>query len=129
KSDNELRVGFFESEVGGSGPQWRAAGWMAVITASLLLGKNPSNYEFSFDVAGKIDGPSAGGLMTAAVLAGYLGDSILPDVTMTGTINPDGTIGPVGGIPQKLEGAAAAGKKKDLVPCGQRRHYDYAAGA
>jgi hypothetical protein len=78
KDDQELRVGFFESEVGGSGPQWRAAGWMAVITSSLLLGNDPSHYEFSFDVAGRIDGPSAGALMTIAVLADYLGDSINP---------------------------------------------------
>jgi hypothetical protein len=128
KDGDDLRVGFFESEVGGSGPQWRAAGWMAVITASLLLGNDPSQYEFSFDVAGRIDGPSAGALMTAAVLAGYLGDEIDPTVTMTGTINPDGTVGPVGGIPHKIEGAAAAGKTTVLVPGGQRYDYDYAAG-
>ncbi|HEX5166731.1 MAG TPA: S16 family serine protease, partial [Thermomicrobiales bacterium] len=128
KDDQDLRVGFFESEVGGSGPQWRAAGWMAVITASLLIGNDPSHYEFSFDVAGRIDGPSAGALMTIAVLAGYLGDEIDPTVTMTGTINPDGTIGPVGGIPHKIEGAAAAGKTTVLVPGGQRYDYDYALG-
>ena len=128
KAGGDLRVGFFESEVGGSGPQWRAAGWMAVITASMLLSKDPSQYEFSFDVAGRIDGPSAGALMTSAVLAAYLGDEIDPTVTMTGTINPDGTIGPVGGIPHKIEGAAAAGKTTVLVPGGQRYDYDYAAG-
>ncbi|MDQ3547391.1 MAG: hypothetical protein M3439_01105, partial [Chloroflexota bacterium] len=128
KEGQDLRVGFFESEVGGSGPQWRAAGWMAVITASLLIGNDPSHYEFSFDVAGRIDGPSAGALMTIAVLAGYLGDSVDPTVTMTGTINPDGTIGPVGGIPHKIEGAAAAGKTTVLVPGGQRYDYDYALG-
>jgi uncharacterized protein len=128
KEGSDLRVGFFESEVGGSGGQWRAAGWMAVITASLILGEDPSKYEFSFDVAGRIDGPSAGALMTAAVLAGYLGDEINPEVTMTGTINPDGTVGPVGGIPHKIEGAAARGKKVVLVPGGQRYDYDYALG-
>jgi len=128
KEGQDLRVGFFESEVGGSGPQWRAAGWMAVITASLLIGNDPSNYEFSFDVAGRIDGPSAGALMTIAVLAGYLGDTVDDTVTMTGTINPDGTIGPVGGIPHKIEGAAAAGKTTVLVPGGQRYDYDYALG-
>ncbi len=47
---------------------------------------------------------------------------------MTGTVNPDGTIGPVGGIPHKIEGAAAAGKTLVLVPGGQRYDYDYAAG-
>lgn len=128
KASDDLRVGFFESEVGGSGAQWRAAGWMAVITASLLLSEDPSQHEFSFDVAGRIDGPSAGALMTSAVLAAYLGDDIDPTVTMTGTINPDGTIGPVGGIPHKIEGAAAAGKTTVLVPGGQRYDYDYAAG-
>lgn len=128
KNDTTLRVGFFESEVGGSGPQWRAAGWMSVITSSLLLGIDPSSYEFSFDVAGRIDGPSAGALMTVAVLAGFLGDEVNPNVTMTGTVNPDGTIGPVGGIPHKLEGAAAAGKTIVLVPGGQRYDYDYALG-
>jgi uncharacterized protein len=126
--DGQIRVGFFESEVGGSGPQWRAAGWMAVITASLLLGEDPSQYEFSFDVAGRIDGPSAGALMTAAVLAGFLGDEVRTDVTMTGTINPDGTIGPVGGIPHKIAGAAEANKTLVLVPSGQRFDYDYSRG-
>lgn len=127
-TSDDLRVGFFESEVGGSGPQWRSAGWMAVITAALLLSENPADYEFSFDVAGRIDGPSAGALMTVAVLAALHGDTVDPTVTMTGTINPDGTIGPVGGIPHKLEGAAAAGKKTVLVPGGQRYDYDYALG-
>jgi uncharacterized protein len=121
----DLRVGFFESEVGGTGAQWETAGWMAVITAALLLGINPAAYEFSFDVAGFIDGPSAGALMTSAVLAALLGDEIDPTVTMTGTINPDGTIGPVGGIPHKIEAAAAAGKTTVLVPSGQRFDYDY----
>jgi hypothetical protein len=128
KDDSDLRVGFFESEVGGTGAQWQAAGWMSVITSSLLLGQDPSHYEFSFDTGGRIDGPSAGALMTSAVLAAYLGDTINPDVTMTGTINPDGTIGPVGGIPNKLEGAQAAGKKVVLVPGGQRYDVDEASG-
>lgn len=121
----DLRVGFFESEVGGSGTQWQTSGWMAVITASLLLGINPSQYEFSFDVAGRVDGASAGALITSAVLAVLLGDQIDPTVTMTGTINPDGTIGPVGGIPHKIAGAAAAGKTTVLVPAGQRFDFDY----
>ncbi|MGH9174368.1 MAG: hypothetical protein ACRD1H_08420, partial [Vicinamibacterales bacterium] len=47
---------------------------------------------------------------------------------MTGTINPDGTIGPVGGIPHKIEGASVAGKTTVLVPGGQRYDYDYALG-
>ncbi len=127
-SVGDLRVGFFESEVGGTGGQWQTAGWMSVITASLLLGINPANYEFAFDIAGRVDGPSGGALLTTAVLASLLGDQVDPSVTMTGTINPDGTIGPVGGIPHKIEAAAAAGKTTVLVPSGQRFDVDRNAG-
>jgi predicted S18 family serine protease len=116
----KLRVGFFEEEVGGTGSQWRSAGWMAAITGTQLLGLHLADYSFTFDVTGKIDGPSAGGIMTAAVLSSILGDKIKNNVSMTGTINPDGTIGPVGGIPQKLIGAKKAKIKMVLIPSGQR---------
>ena len=120
----QLRVGFFEEEVGGSGLMWRSAGWMSAIISTFLLGLDLADYSFTFDVGGYIDGPSAGGLMTVAVLSSLLGDQIKEDVAMTGTINPDGTIGPVGGIPQKIEGAKKAKKKLVLVPAGQRHSMD-----
>jgi hypothetical protein len=119
-----LRVGFYEDVAGGSGPTWRASGWMASVLAYLTLGVDLSQYRISFDVAGQIDGPSAGGLLTTALLAALLGDTVRPDATMTGIINPDGTIGPVGGIPHKIDGAAARGKKLVLVPYGQRYDVD-----
>lgn len=50
--------------------------------------------------------------MTAAVIVFIRGDATLDDVTMTRTINPDGTIGPVGGIPEKIDGAVAAQKAR-----------------
>jgi uncharacterized protein len=120
----ELRVGFFQEEVAGTGQQWQSSGWIAVLLGSMLDGVNPTDYEFSFSSGGWIDGPSAGGLMTVGVLAALRGDKVRDDVSMTGTINPDGTIGPVGGIPHKLDGAAKAGKKIILVPIGQRYDYD-----
>ncbi|MCL4533850.1 MAG: hypothetical protein M1370_01645 [Bacteroidetes bacterium] len=121
---SELRVGFYEEEVEGSGPMWRAAGWMAVIMSSLLLGVDPAEYRYTYDVNGAVDGPSAGAMMTVATMAALLGHSVNPDVVMTGTINPDGTIGPVGGIPQKIDGAAEKGKKVVLVPAGSRQSVD-----
>ncbi len=120
----KIRVGFFEEVAGGSGPSWRAAGWMASVLASSLLGIDLSNFRISFDVGGRIDGPSVGGLMTAALAAAFLGDPVKPEVSMTGIINPDGSIGPVGGIPQKIEGAAQQGKKLVLIPYGQRFDLD-----
>jgi len=119
-----LRVGFYEDVAGGSGTTWRASGWMASVLAYLTLGVDLSQYRISFDVAGQIDGPSAGGLLTTALLAALLGDTVRPDATMTGIINPDGTIGPVGGIPHKIDGAADRGKKLVLVPYGQRFDVD-----
>jgi len=123
-SPGELRVGFFEEEVGGSGSMWRSAGWTAVTVASQLLGVDPRDYEFSFAVGGSIDGPSAGTYMTVGTLAALRGDNLRDDVAMTGTINPDGTVGPVGGIPQKIAGAAAEGAALVLVPAGQRYDVD-----
>lgn len=119
-----LRVGFYEDVAGGSGTTWRASGWMAAVLAYLTVGVDLSQYRISFDVAGQIDGPSAGGLLTTALLASLLGDTVRPDATMTGIINPDGTIGPVGGIPHKIDGAADRGKKLVLVPYGQRFDVD-----
>ena len=39
---------------------------------------------------------------------------------MTGIINPDGTIGPVGGIPEKFAGSIEKGKKRIGYPIGMR---------
>ncbi|MEQ8790488.1 MAG: S16 family serine protease [Pirellulaceae bacterium] len=119
-----VRVGFFDSQVGGSGDMWQSAGWMAVVVAAQLTDFDPRTVQVSFDVQGRIDGPSAGGLMTVGVLAAARGDDVREDAAMTGTINPDGFIGPVGGIAHKIEGAAAAGKKLVLIPAGIRRDFD-----
>src|SRR5690606_30485563 len=111
-----LRVAFFEELSGGAGLSTRAAGWMAAVVASTILGIDLFDYTLSFEMPGHSDGPSAGGLMTAALAAALRGHSILPHATMTGTIQPDGTIGPVGGISQKIQGAAQAGKTLVLFP-------------
>jgi predicted S18 family serine protease len=117
---DDVTVGFYESEVGGNGDMWRSSGWMGTSVAAFLSKKNSNDYKIDFTTKGRIDGPSAGTLMTVGVLSALLGDTISKDVTMTGTINPDGTVGPVGGIVHKLQGAKDAGKKTVLVPISQR---------
>ncbi len=62
--------------------------------------------------------------MTVAVLSLMRNEPLQDDITMTGTINPDGTIGPVGGIPYKIDGVVAAKKKRMLIPAGQRNSAD-----
>lgn len=121
--DGEFRIDFSEDEVSGLGDASRAASWNAAIVSTLLTGE-PLSGRFGFEVQGRIDGPSAGALKTVALIALSRGDSILPEVTMTGTINATGTIGPVGGIPEKLKGAADADIAKVLIPLGQRNSPD-----
>jgi hypothetical protein len=62
--------------------------------------------------------------MTSAIVAGFLGHDLKPDVGFTGTINPDGSIGPVGGITYKIEAVAKDGMKTFLIPIGQRYDVD-----
>jgi uncharacterized protein len=66
-----------------------------------------------------IDGPSAGGAITVAIMAAFQNKQVKDDVYMTGTINSDGTIGSVGGIPYKAIAAAENGAQYLLVPLGQ----------
>jgi hypothetical protein len=118
-SDNgRLQIGLIEDRFFGHGAMSRAAYWMAGVVAG-LVSRRPMGWRITFVRGGWFDGPSAGGLMTAAILAGVLKQKFLPHVTMTGTINPDGTIGPVGGIYYKLLGAKRAGMKKVCIPAGQ----------
>jgi len=53
--------------------------------------------------------------MAGGFLAAMTGAEIDPKAAMTGIINPDGTIGPVGGIPEKFLGSIDKGKYADLV--------------
>jgi hypothetical protein len=111
---------------GGVGNQWQAAVYMASFLSSLTLGRLMTDFEFSVHCGGMIDGPSAGGLMAAGMLAAMTGANVRAEATMTGIVNPDGTIGPVGGIPQKFRAAAAKGKKVLGYPMGQRMNLDLA---
>lgn len=118
-ADGALRVEFSEDEVGGLGDQYRASVWNAVTVATLLTGK-PLSGQYRAEISGAIDGPSAGALTTVAVMALLLDDELDTTITMTGTINPDGTVGPVGGIAEKITGLGEQGIKTVLIPLGQR---------
>jgi uncharacterized protein len=120
------QVGFYETEAQGTGDTWRATAWMATVVASLTAGIDLGQYVPSFTVEGRIDGPSAGGLLTVALIATLRDHKLPPQATMTGTIGPDGTIGPVAGVVHKLEAARRSGKDLLLIPAGQRdaiNHY------
>lgn len=67
-----------------------------------------------------VDGPSAGAAMTVTIIAALENKAIGSEVFMTGTINEDNTVGPVGGIAQKAAAARDFGAKIFLVPQGQK---------
>jgi Lon-like protease len=79
--------------------------------------------EAPFDVTITLEdvgGPSAGLMFTLGII-----DKLKPEdltggkiIAGTGTIDNDGNVGPIGGIPQKLVGAKKAGAQVFLVPKG-----------
>jgi PDZ domain-containing protein len=80
---------------------------------------------------GNVGGPSAGVAFALDVLA-ELGRNVLHGnrIAATGEINPDGSIGPIGGIKQKTIGARAAHVDAFVVPAGEnaREARKYADG-
>ncbi len=101
----------------------QASARLAAQMAGKILGINMNHYDVFIQVRANapiIGGPSAGGTMTVGIIAALKGWKLRPDVMMTGMINPDGTIGPVGGILEKASAAAEAGMKIFLIPQGQQ---------
>ncbi len=99
---------------------------LSALTACDLLGLDFTEYNFYYEIEANapiVGGPSAGGVMTVATICALKNLTPRKDVFMTGMIYPDGYIGPVGGIPYKLEAAAKAGAKVFLIPEGQRIVY------
>lgn len=66
-----------------------------------------------------VDGPSAGAAITLAIVAATLNRTIKQSAYITGTINPDGTIGKVGGVLEKAVAAAEKGATLFVVPEGE----------
>ncbi|MDB4954152.1 MAG: peptidase lon domain protein [Myxococcales bacterium] len=119
-AEGSVQVGIYEEFAGGTGAQWRAGVWVSALVAATALNKDLTDFTFSASSGGYIDGASASGLMAGGFLAAMTGAAIDPKVTMTGTINPDGTFGPVGGIPEKFLGSIEKGKTKLGYPIGMR---------
>ena len=106
----------------------QGAALTAARVACEVLGLPFHKYNFYYKVYSDsiiIGGPSAGAEMTVLALAVLSGRRINRSVLMTGMINPDGSIGPVGGILEKAEAAAEKGVRRFLVPAGQTIVYRY----
>jgi predicted S18 family serine protease len=97
----------------------------AVAVARDRTGANlsASDFIFSIEAPGEVpavDGPSAGALMCLLAIADLRELPLDSRVTLTGTIEADGRIGPIGGVLEKARAAKEAGKRLLLLPEGNR---------
>lgn len=114
-----------------TGTDMQGSARIAARVAASATGYALENHDFYFVVRSDspvISGPSAGSVMALAATVALENAhrapdepawNITDDVLVTGTINPDGSIGPVGGILEKAEAAADRGAGLFLVPEGQ----------
>lgn len=95
---------------------------LAVRVASAVTGVPVQEHDYFFVVrsdAPVIGGPSAGGILTVGAIAAMKGWAVNQSVMMTGTITPNGDIGPIGGLLEKIAAARDGGATLFLFPEGQ----------
>jgi uncharacterized protein len=104
----------------------QASARLAKEVACDTLNINCNSYDFYYEIYSDspiVGGPSAGGAMTITTMAALMDLKLYSNVYMTGTVNPDGSIGPVGGILSKAEAAFRDGAGYVLIPSGQSIAY------
>jgi uncharacterized protein len=95
---------------------------IAKSVAEEITNKRLDDYDFIYTInanATIIEGPSAGAALTIATIAAIENRTINSSVMITGTVNPDGTIGPVGAVLEKAAAAKQIGAQLFLVPVHQ----------
>lgn len=93
----------------------------AVFVAESRAGTSLIGSDTIFSITAKdevpaVDGASAGALMTLLVLAALNETELNESVTLTGTIDSEGNVGPIGGVVEKAQAAKEGGKKLLLLP-------------
>ncbi len=101
---------------------------IAEMVAENITGAELSDVDLIYTIetdASVIEGGSAGAALTIATIAVLQNKTLPSDVMITGTINPDGTIGPVGAIFAKAKASKDVGVRLFLVPEGQGSQVNY----
>lgn len=118
-------IQFSEIDPGGGslvGDDWKAGVRQAVLTALRHLGTDGHDWVVTVKNRSRnamTDGMSASGAVAVGIMAAWRGETIRPEVAMTGQVAPNGDILAVGGVPQKVEAAARERFRTVLVPRGQ----------
>jgi len=128
KPNIPFRLSIAEEEPGAAGDMLEASFWLAAIVAGLETRTDLAGVELNFFLSGRVDGPSAGGLICVAILTALEDEDFPNDVTFTGTVLPDGTIGLIGGLVEKIKAASDGGYKKVIIPAGIRFAEDLSNG-
>ncbi|MFQ6009978.1 MAG: S16 family serine protease [Candidatus Aenigmatarchaeota archaeon] len=76
-------------------------------------------YAIEADNVSLVGGPSAGAALTVATIAALQAKQPDPNAAITGTINPDGTIGKVGSVYEKARAVKRDNVMTLLVPTGE----------
>ena len=105
-SDEPLQIAISDDTPGGSGATIRSTVWTAALTAALAKESTLDGTFVTVSFKGNVDGPSAGAMMCLGIMSALDGRAFPSDFAMTGSILPDGTIGLVGGVQQKIRAAA-----------------------
>jgi uncharacterized protein len=101
---------------------------MARLVANNFTNVSIDNYDLVYNVeanASVIGGPSAGAAITIATIFALGGKKPREDVMITGTVNHDGSIGPVSTILEKAKASKETGATLLLVPLLQSRDVIY----
>lgn len=101
---------------------------IAEMVAENITGADLSTVDLVYTIetdASVIEGGSAGAALTVATIAVLENKQLPSDIMITGTINPDGTIGPVGAVLAKAKASKDVGVSLFLVPEGQGSQVSY----
>jgi predicted S18 family serine protease len=128
-----LTVGY---EATGKGPEIETDGNLAtvslsslrtaVIVAASAVGYDPKYVKVRLLIPTVVDGPSAGSIYAVGIASALLGDPIRRDVCMSGTIEPNSDIKPVGRLADKMNACKMLSKTTMIVPDGSdNRHLSF----
>ncbi len=134
--DKDPRLGgptvqFNEINLGGGSivsEDWKKGVKRAVAAATRAVGEDGRDWVITIknrSYNALTEGMSASSAIAVGIMAAWRGDTIRPDVALTGTIMLDGQIEPAGALPAKVEAAAQARFKTVLIPRGQLYTVDW----
>lgn len=113
-----------------TGVDFQTSAKTAVQVAQNYTKTDLSNKDIIFSISSEnenelqaVDGPSAGMAMTVLLVKEIQGKPVSEKILLTGTIQDNGIMGPVGGVPEKAEVAGKFGAELFIVPKGQAITY------